>query len=276
MHRILANKAIWKNSTKDQKVILVTLLMMANFEDNEWEWKGLKFTVKPGQFVTSLEGIREIAGKDISTQSVRTALDKLVKYEFLTNESTKTGRLITIINWKIYQGEINGTNIDDNNELTKHQQSGNKELTPIKEYKKERMIKNDKEVEEKNLTPSKKKEGVSDPNVKIFIDYFCTKFKERVNETYFFNRGKDNACAKSICNQIKDIEEIKRLCDLYFNTNDNFMLSQGFSISFFLSNLNKIMSGEKRHGYRGIRPDPEKEYPPDIIIDSDAGTITER
>ena len=129
LHRCLAEKAIWKNSTPEQKSILITLLMMANHKENEWEWNGNKFKALPGQFVTSLESIKILAGKGISTQNVRTALSKFKKYEFLTYEVTKTGRLITIINWGLYQEIGNDTNKVINKQLTKSQQRANKELT---------------------------------------------------------------------------------------------------------------------------------------------------
>jgi hypothetical protein len=49
LYRQLLNKAIWQCSTMEQKVILITLLLMANHEEKEWEWQGEKFKCKPGQ-----------------------------------------------------------------------------------------------------------------------------------------------------------------------------------------------------------------------------------
>ena len=131
LHRQLLDKAIWQCSTPEQKTILITLLMMANHERKEWEWKGKKFVCEPGQFVTSLSSIVKNAGKGITIQNVRTALEKFKKYEFLTYESTKTGRLITIENWGIYQSEDEKLT----KKSTKHQQRANKELTTNKNDK---------------------------------------------------------------------------------------------------------------------------------------------
>lgn len=126
LHRQLLDKPIWKKSTPEQKAILITLLLMANHEQTEWEWNGEKFKVKPGQMVTSLDSIAREAGKGITVQNVRTALKKFERYEFLTNKSTKTGRLITIVNWELYQ------DLDKKltEEATKNQQRPNKDLTP--------------------------------------------------------------------------------------------------------------------------------------------------
>jgi len=135
LHRDLKDKAIWKNSTPEQKAILISILMEVNYLPSEWEWKGEKFIVQPGQTIKSLQTIADLAG--VTIQNVRTAIARFEKYEFLTNESTKTGRLITIVNWGLYQGEGEPPNKPTNKEPTKSQQRPNKDLTTIEERKKE-------------------------------------------------------------------------------------------------------------------------------------------
>src|SRR5690625_3339037 len=88
LHRELMDKPIWEGSTPEQKVILITLLTMANHKEKEWEFKGERYLAKPGQFVTSLGSIVKKAGNGISIRNVRTAIDRFEKYGFLTNEST--------------------------------------------------------------------------------------------------------------------------------------------------------------------------------------------
>lgn len=139
LYRQLLDKPIWQCSIPEQKAILITLLLMANHREKKWEWQGDFFTVKPGQFITSLQSIKEKAGKGISIQNIRTALSRFEKYGFLTNKSTKTGRLITIVNWKSYQDDVKPSNNEGNKELTNNQQSINKELTPNKNDKNVRM-----------------------------------------------------------------------------------------------------------------------------------------
>ena len=141
VYRQLLKKPIWKKSTPEHKSILITLLLMANHESNEWEWEGKKFTVKPGQFITSIDSIKKECGRGISFQNIRSALARFQNLGFLTNQSTKTGRLITILNWEDYQGNGNKTNKDTNKEVTKNQQRGNKEVTTNKNDKND---KNDK------------------------------------------------------------------------------------------------------------------------------------
>lgn len=75
----------------------------------------------------------------------------------LTGKSTKSGRLITIVNWRVYQGEeptVNKEiNKEPNSQLTNNQQRANKE--PNKHIKEEyKELEEDKESirngEEKN------------------------------------------------------------------------------------------------------------------------------
>lgn len=136
LHRELLNKPIWKQSTPEQKTILITLLLMVNFAPADWEWNGEIYTCQPGQRVTSLESIAAECGKGITIQNVRTALKRFEKLGFLTNESTKSGRLITIENWEKYQGGDDKANKETGKDLTKSQQRGNKDLTTREEEKK--------------------------------------------------------------------------------------------------------------------------------------------
>lgn len=135
IHRELFDKPIWVLSSSEQKAVLITLLSMANYKEKRWEWNGQQYDCVPGQFITSLEKIAEKSGKDVSIQNVRTAIKRFEKYGFLTNESTKAGRLITIVNWGIYQVNDEEPNKDVDKDLTKSQQRPNKDLTTTKEYK---------------------------------------------------------------------------------------------------------------------------------------------
>lgn len=142
LHRALLDKTIWINSTPEQKTILITLLLMANHEPNQWEWKGKKYIVKSGEFITSLEKIVAKCGKGITTQNVRSALKRFEKLQFLTNESTKQNRLIKIENWSLYQDEENQPNKATNKEVTNDQQRPNKEVTTNKNDKNDKNDKN--------------------------------------------------------------------------------------------------------------------------------------
>ncbi|CAC95319.1 lin0086 [Listeria innocua Clip11262] len=142
LHRDLKEKPIWRSSTPEQKTILVTLLMMANHKENEWEWMGKPFKAKPGEFVTSIKSITEECGKGISSQNVRTALKRFENYGFLTKESTKVNTLINIVNWGVYQESENKSNTLANKQLTNDSQTANKQLTTNKNVRTKECNKN--------------------------------------------------------------------------------------------------------------------------------------
>uniref|UniRef100_A0A6H1ZBZ5 Putative replication protein n=1 Tax=viral metagenome TaxID=1070528 RepID=A0A6H1ZBZ5_9ZZZZ len=125
--RSLFKDTLWLNGTPTQKLLMVICIGKANHEPGEWHWLGEKFTVERGQFITSLESLKKNMGKHITTQNLRSALNNLEKYHFLTMIATKAGRLITVLNYNDGQSV---TNKDTNKEVTKTQQRGNKEVTP--------------------------------------------------------------------------------------------------------------------------------------------------
>lgn len=122
--RELFDKPIWLNSSPEHKSILFTILKMAKWKEEQWEWKGKKYYCKPGEFITSIGKIQIASGKGISRQNVRSGLNRLKKLDFLTYQSTdgyKDGIKVIINNWGMYQAETN--------------QPSNQLPTPNKEYK---------------------------------------------------------------------------------------------------------------------------------------------
>lgn len=148
LHRKILKSDMYEALTSKQRDVLITLLLMANHEKKKWEWGGSVFECEAGQFVTSLDSIRNRCARDVSVQNIKTALLKLETWQFLTNESTKTGRLITIVNWQTYQADDYKINKDSNQQLTDDQPTANRQLTPNKNDK------NDKELKKKNNTGS--------------------------------------------------------------------------------------------------------------------------
>lgn len=142
LYRKLIQKPIWKQSTPEQKAILITILCMVNHEEQEWEWQGKKYVCQPGQVITSLEKIKNETGKGISIQNVRTALKRFEKLGFLTNESTKESRLITVLNWELYQS----LDTELTKKLTNGSQRGNKGLTTNKNDKNDKNDKKNKNI----------------------------------------------------------------------------------------------------------------------------------
>ena len=178
LHRELMDKPIWLTSTPEQKVILITLLLMANHKENEWEWNGEKYKVKPGQFITSLPSIQKKCGKNISIQNIRTAIARFEKYEFLTSESTNKNRLITIGNWDFYQNEKKNQQANQqaaNRQLTANNNDNNDNkniYSPVIEYLNDKTGKNFKASAKRtqSLINARLKEGFTEADLMKVID----------------------------------------------------------------------------------------------------------
>ena len=142
VHRKLLISDMYQELTAVQRDILLQCLLAANHKPRKWTWKGEIFECKSGQFVTSLDSLKKLCAKGTSIRNVRTALVKLETWEFLTNESTKTGRLISVINWDTYQAEEEETDKATDKQVTKSRQRSDKQVTTNKNVK---NVKNDKE-----------------------------------------------------------------------------------------------------------------------------------
>lgn len=196
LHRKILDDIVWKGSTPEQKTILISLLLLVDHQSNEWEWKKAKFKTQPGQTITSIDSIVKACGKGIKTQNVRSALKRFEKLDFLTNESTKTGRLITIMNWHTYQDIKSTPNKAPNKDLTKWQQRPNKDLTPNNNVNNADNVKN---VNKKELTTHMDKKiqenKLQNHEAKLleFVDYRKTikkPFKSKQGITGFINVAK--------------------------------------------------------------------------------------
>lgn len=154
LHRKLQESAMYKALNSKQRDVLIQCLLLANHSENEWQWGAEIHKCKPGQFICSLASLTQRCAPDVKVQSVRTSLLKLEKWGFLTNIATKTGRLITVVNWGSYQAKEDETNKDNNKEPTKSQQRANKELTTNKNDKTSNNAKNGKKNNSRFAPPS--------------------------------------------------------------------------------------------------------------------------
>lgn len=174
LHRKLKESPLYKDCNSKQRDILINLLLMVNHKSNKWIFKGEEHEVKGGQVVTSLESIANMCAKDVSVQNVRTALLKFEKHGFLTNKSTNKNRLITIVNWELYQSE-------EEKQQTK-QQASNKQLTTNKNVKNEKN-----EIYSRVIT---RLNGLTSKNFKYTtkktISYIDSRLKEGFSEQDFY------------------------------------------------------------------------------------------
>jgi len=119
LYRKLQDSPLYKQLNSKQRDVMINILLLASHESNEWEFGGTMYKVEPGQFVTSIDAIQKKCASDVSVQNIRTSLSKLEKHKFLTNQPTNKNRLITVVNWALYQVENQqATNKQINKQLT--------------------------------------------------------------------------------------------------------------------------------------------------------------
>ncbi len=110
--------------------LFIHCLLKANWKEGRFQGK----IIPRGSFVTSLEKLSKELG--LSVQQIRTALNHLISTKEIANESLSQFRIITVVNYDLYQEN----NKAPNNQLTSNQQTNNNQITTIVEYKTNRII----------------------------------------------------------------------------------------------------------------------------------------
>lgn len=132
IHRSILDWQWWHD---DHMVRLwLYLIITANIEDRKWR----NITVKRGQLVTTVADLSEATR--ISTQGIRTCLNKLENSGEINRQTTNKYTIITICKFDTYQVVEDSSNKQINKPATNNQQTTNKQAessphTPLKENK---------------------------------------------------------------------------------------------------------------------------------------------
>ena len=122
----------WYTDT-NTKTLFLHCLLKANWKAGRW--RGIQY--EAGQFITSLPSLAKETG--LSVQKIRTALNKLKSTGEITDRPTdgnhSKGRIITVVNWELYQDSNRPNNRTSNRMATGNQQDSNRIATADKEYK---------------------------------------------------------------------------------------------------------------------------------------------
>ena len=116
-------------------------LLLANWKDARWQ--GVE--VPRGSFLTGRAKLAQ--DLKISEQSVRTALKHLILTGELTMKTGPKGSIITVVNYDLYQG----SNQQDNQQLTNEQPTTNQQLTNEQPTTNQRLTTNKNNNKYKNI-----------------------------------------------------------------------------------------------------------------------------
>ncbi len=107
--RKLLESPSWGALNDAGKVVMITLLMLANHKEKSWYNPLLKkeVVIKRGQCIIGRNSLAEKSG--VSVRSVRTCINTLKTTKFMTIKPTKMFSFVTINNYNTYQNHKNYT-----------------------------------------------------------------------------------------------------------------------------------------------------------------------
>ena len=138
----LDNPTVMKDA--DHLAIWMWLLMNAKFAPADVNFGGKRITLQPGQLITGRKQISEALG--CSESKTQRVLKCYESEHMIEQQTTRRGRLITILSWDIYQGsEPPFEQQVNNNRTTSEQQVNTYKRKKEEKNKKNNSYKQDKD-----------------------------------------------------------------------------------------------------------------------------------
>jgi DnaD/phage-associated family protein len=187
------------------KTLFIHCLLKANWKDGKFQGQ----LIKRGSFVTSLEMLSKET--NLSTQQVRTSLQHLISTSNLTSKSYNKFRIISVVNYDMYQ---QGNNVI-NKQITNNQQTDNKQVTTIVEYKNNRIIDNNIIT---TTTKEEKKENLFEFVEKEF-GRTLSESEFNVIQTWDDNEVTRYAITQASIARVNNIRYVSRILDCYKKEN---------------------------------------------------------
>lgn len=240
LHRKFKDWEWYKDS--NTKFLFLHFLLKANHKEKKWQ--GIK--IKSGQLITGLDKLKKETS--ISTQSLRTSINRLKSTSEITSKSTNKYRIITIVKWEEYQMTKDKQTSKLTSKLTNKQQSTNNQLTANNNIK---NIKNEKNISKEIQA----KPEYGNP----LINKLINKLKELNDIISLDGTIKENRkyCFLLIKNKIKpefqkrnknpSDNEIVFSLEAIFNKADAFHLKNLTNFKYFYYNFNKIIQSRKKN-----------------------------
>jgi len=134
LHRKLLDNAIARRPAYCH--LWVHLLLRANHKETSFIWNGRTQTLRPGQLLTGRKQLSSATG--IPETTIERILDFLEGEHQIERQSTTKFRIISIVNWHLYQNPCEGGHQPDNKRTTDGHQTDT--------YKNEKNEKNEDKV----------------------------------------------------------------------------------------------------------------------------------
>ena len=171
-HRsMLENPVVSKDS--DHLAVWMYLLLNATHKEQEKMFAGKKITLQPGQLITGRKKIAEEF--KINESKVQRILKLFESEQQIEQQTSNANRLITIVNWSLYQGNEHQNEQPVNNQCTTNEQ-------PVNTNKNVRMKECKKDIESRRFTPPTPqevseycKEKSYNVDADRFVDFYTAK-----------------------------------------------------------------------------------------------------
>lgn len=131
IHRSILDWEWWDD--KNTFRLFMTILLLANWKDKRWHGK----VIPRGSLWTSLESLSKASG--LTLKQTRVSLNKLIETGEVASKGANDGRLVTVVNYDVYQSDdFERANERANNWADEGQAKGKRRATTeeYKEYKK--------------------------------------------------------------------------------------------------------------------------------------------
>lgn len=111
------------------------------------------------------------------------------------------------------------------------------------------------EVKHRVKEKDKDKDNIeTNPEIKIFIDFWHTKYLAKHGIKYVFHGAKEGQLVKTMLKSIP-LDEVKKRADAFFESKDKFIEEAGHTIGVFSSQINKLSKqSEVKHGLPKLKP----------------------
>ncbi len=172
--KLLENPIVCKDA--DHLAVWTYLLLKATHRERDSIFKGERITLKPGQLIAGRKSIASFL--KINEIKVQRILKLLENEHQIEQQTSNRNRLITILNWGLYQGNEQQDEQQMNNKRTTDEQ----QMNTYKNIKNDKNDKNDKNNKNNIFIPPtleevtsycKKRNNSVDPQ--RFIDFYSAK-----------------------------------------------------------------------------------------------------
>lgn len=120
MHRKMFEWEWWDDINTFR--LFITILLMANWKPKKWRGR----VIPRGSCWTSIQGLAAKSG--LTFQQTRTAFEHLISTNEITSEVTNEGRLVTVVNYEVYQSDNENITDKITDKNADNQQTNNKQI----------------------------------------------------------------------------------------------------------------------------------------------------